>query len=43
MELSDNAQQTLYFANSVVSTNGKYEYDALYRLVKATGRERTGG
>ena len=42
MELTDNAQRELYFANSVVNPNGKYEYDALYRLVKAVGWEHYG-
>ena len=41
-EMQDDAQQTHYFQNSVVSPNGKYEYDALYRLTKATGREHYG-
>ncbi len=39
VEQSDNAQQTFYFDNSVINPVGKYEYDALYRLVKAEGRE----
>ena len=38
-ELTDDAQQTVFFANTVVSPNSKYEYDPLYRLLKATGRE----
>ncbi len=38
---SDAAQQTYYFNNSVVSPTGLYEYDALYRLIKAQGRELT--
>ena len=39
VEQADNAQQTFYFDNSVINPVGKYEYDALYRLVKAQGRE----
>lgn len=39
--IRDNAQQTHYFSNSVISPEGQYEYDALYRLKKATGREKT--
>ena len=35
----DHAQQTHYYSNAVVEPKGKYEYDALYRLLKATGRE----
>lgn len=39
VEQADNAQQTFYFDNSIINPVGKYEYDALYRLVKAEGRE----
>ncbi|WP_461644097.1 SpvB/TcaC N-terminal domain-containing protein [Labilibaculum euxinus] len=39
VEQVDNAQQTFYYSNAVIEPKGKYEYDALYRLVKATGRE----
>ena len=39
VEMNDAAQQTHYFNNSVIEPKGKYWYDALYRLVKATGRE----
>ncbi len=42
-QYSDEAQQTLYFANAVVRAEGLYEYDALYQLVRATGREHAGG
>ncbi|MEP0367427.1 MAG: RHS repeat-associated core domain-containing protein [Cyclobacteriaceae bacterium] len=42
VEQIDNAQQTLYFDNTEVSPNGKYEYDALYRLIEAEGRELIG-
>jgi len=35
-------RQTIYFSNSVVTPNNKYEYDALYRLTTATGREHPG-
>jgi hypothetical protein len=38
----DDAQQTVYFKNQVVRPNGDYEYDALYRLISATGREHVG-
>ena len=38
-QIDDNAQQTMFFNGSVVSPSQKFEYDALYRLVKATGRE----
>ncbi|MEP0367424.1 MAG: SpvB/TcaC N-terminal domain-containing protein [Cyclobacteriaceae bacterium] len=42
VEQVDNAQQTFYFDNTEVSPNGKYEYDALYRLIEAEGRELIG-
>ena len=38
---TDNAQQTFYFNNQVVTPTGTYTYDALYRLLTATGREQT--
>lgn len=40
VEQNDDAQQTHYFNNSVIEPKGKYEYDSLYRLIKATGREK---
>ena len=40
--ITDSAQQTLYFNNTVVSPTQKYTYDALYRLIKAQGRELIG-
>ncbi len=39
----DKAQDTIYFNNSVVKANGDYTYDAIYRLIKAEGRENVGG
>jgi len=39
--ITDGAQQTLYFDNAVVTPDQTFEYDALYRLVEATGREHT--
>src|SRR5699024_5410231 len=42
-DIIDNAQQDVYFKNSVVRPSTRYEYDPLYRLIKATGRERTSG
>ena len=35
----DDAQQTHYFNNAVVRPENLYEYDAIYQLVRATGRE----
>lgn len=42
VEQVDNAQQTHFFNNTEVSPSGKYEYDPLYRLLKAEGRELIG-
>ena len=42
LEIEDNAQQTVYFNNSVIDPVSTYEYDALYRLLEATGREKGG-
>jgi RHS repeat-associated protein len=38
----DDAQQTIYFRNKRVEPSADYEYDALYRLTRATGREHLG-
>lgn len=38
----DDAQQTIYFRNKRVEPSAEYTYDAVYRLVKATGREHLG-
>ena len=40
--IRDDAQQTIYFRNRIVEPSAEYEYDALYRLVLATGREHLG-
>jgi RHS repeat-associated protein len=40
--IGDAAQQTVYFSNQVVAANNDYTYDAVYRLVSATGRELIG-
>ncbi|MDD2636180.1 MAG: hypothetical protein PHW82_11875 [Bacteroidales bacterium] len=42
VQVEDNAQQTVYFDNSVIDPISTYEYDALYRLIEATGREKGG-
>lgn len=39
VEIQDDATQTEYFANAVVEPHQQFTYDALYRLVSATGRE----
>ena len=41
VEIRDDAQQTVYYDNTVVSPDQKFEYDPLYRLTSATGREHT--
>ena len=41
-ELHDDAQQTIFFNGQVVKPHTKYEYDAVYRLIKAYGREHIG-
>lgn len=42
VEMVDDAQQTHFFNNAVVTPTTKYTYDALYRLLTATGREHSG-
>ena len=39
-EIADAAQETLFFANAQVSPVRTFEYDSLYRLETATGREK---
>lgn len=41
-QIRDDAQQTHFFRNAVVYPESKYEYDAIYQLKKATGREHAG-
>ena len=38
----DAAQQTIYFKNTRVEPSAEYTYDAVYRLIEATGREHLG-
>lgn len=40
--IHDDAQQTIYFQNQRVEPSNDYTYDALYRLIQATGREHLG-
>ncbi|NVB39965.1 RHS repeat-associated core domain-containing protein [Pseudenhygromyxa sp. WMMC2535] len=40
-DIRDTAQQTVYFQNSVVEAANSYTYDAMYRLIEATGREHS--
>lgn len=41
-QISDNAQQSIYFNNQVVSPTANYVYDPIYRLIAADGREHIG-
>ena len=40
--IRDEAQQTIYFNNKRVDPGAEYTYDAVYRLIEATGREHLG-
>ena len=40
--IQDDAQQTIYFRNQRVEPSADYTYDAIYRLIEATGREHLG-
>jgi RHS repeat-associated protein len=40
--IRDDAQQTIYFKNQCIEPHNDYTYDAIYRLVGATGREHLG-
>lgn len=40
--IKDSAQQSIFFSNQRVEPSAEYIYDALYRLVQATGREHLG-
>ena len=40
--IQDDAQQTLFFRNKRVEPSNNYLYDAVYRLIEATGREHLG-
>jgi RHS repeat-associated protein len=39
VQVTDGAQQTVFFAGQVVAATTRYRYDAVYRLVEAQGRE----
>ncbi|MGB7816858.1 MAG: SpvB/TcaC N-terminal domain-containing protein [Methylotenera sp.] len=38
-EIYDEAYKPAYFQNAIIAPQSLYEYDALYRLIQATGRE----
>jgi RHS repeat-associated protein len=40
--IRDDAQQTIYFRNKRVEPSAESTYDAIYRLIEATGREHLG-
>jgi RHS repeat-associated protein len=40
--IDDNAQQTVYFSNQMVTPSNGYTYDPIYRLITALGRELIG-
>jgi hypothetical protein len=40
--IRDDAQQTIYFRRKRVEPSAEYTYDAIYRLIEATGREHLG-
>jgi RHS repeat-associated protein len=40
--IRDDAKETIYFKNQVVSPSNEYVYDAIYRLISANGREHAG-
>jgi RHS repeat-associated protein len=40
--IHDDAQQRAFFRNRVIDPSASYRYDALYRLIEATGREHLG-
>lgn len=41
-EIIDNAQPTVFFNNFHIDARNRYTYDALYRLIRAEGREHAG-
>ena len=40
--IHDAAQQIIFFKNAIVEPSNDYTYDALYRLIEASGREHLG-
>src|SRR5690606_35173244 len=40
--IRDEAQQTIFFRNKRVEPSSAFNYDSLYRLIDATGREHLG-
>ena len=40
--IQDDAQQTIFFNNSVIESHADYRYDPVYQLIEAAGREHRG-
>ncbi|UIE38895.1 RHS repeat domain-containing protein [Leptodesmis sichuanensis] len=40
--IRDDGQQRIFFRNQIVEPSAEYTYDAIYRLIQATGREHLG-
>ena len=40
--INDAAQQTIFFANTQITPDADYTYDAIYQLIQASGREHIG-
>ncbi|MDR2585869.1 MAG: RHS repeat-associated core domain-containing protein [Prevotellaceae bacterium] len=40
-KITDNAQKVVFFDNQQVNPSQEFKYDALYRLIEATGREHS--
>jgi len=40
--MKDEATQTIYFSNNIITPDKNYTYDAIYRLIEAQGREHIG-
>ena len=41
-KIRDDAQQTTFFRNQIIAPSNDYTYDAIYRLIQASGREHLG-
>lgn len=41
-QIGDDAHDPVFFENDMVTALNSYEYDAVYRLIKATGRKHAG-
>ena len=43
LEVHDDAHEDVFYNDAQVEATGQYEYDPIYRLNQATGREHSGG